>query len=283
VKVTFYGVRGSTPCSSPATLRYGGNTSSVVIESPGEPPLLLDLGTGLRAYGASFPDTETFAGNALVSHLHWDHVQGIPFFSPALRPGATLNVYGPVQEDGRSLAEAFDTFFRPPYFPITLSQLPADLRFIDCEEGVHHIGGYRVTARVIPHVGRTLGFRIESEAGTVAYLPDHQQPYDGGFDVTDAAMELCEGADLLIHDAQFTRDEFRQKYYWGHCMVDYAVAVGLRARVGTLALFHHDPSHDDRMLDELTRCASEVAGKRGMRIVAAAEGLSMPVRPVVAA
>jgi phosphoribosyl 1,2-cyclic phosphodiesterase len=275
VDVTFYGVRGSTPCSSPDTLRYGGNTSSVVIRQPGEPPLLLDLGTGLRRFGASWPADQTFEGNALISHLHWDHVQGVPFFGPALRPGATLNVYGPVQEDGRSLAEAFDTFFRPPYFPITLSQLPADLRFIDCEEGVHQIGGYRVTARVIPHVGRTLGFRIESDHGTVAYLPDHQQPYDGGFDVTDAALELCDGADLLIHDAQFTRDEFQQKYYWGHCMIDYAVAVALRGRVRHLALFHHDPSHNDDMLDDLSQCATDVAGKRGLRVTAAFEGLTI--------
>jgi phosphoribosyl 1,2-cyclic phosphodiesterase len=256
-------------------LRYGGNTSSVVIRQDGEPPLLLDLGTGLRPFGASWPVDQTFEGNALISHLHWDHVQGIPFFTPALRPGATLNVYGPVQEDGRSLAEAFDTFFRPPYFPITLSQLPADLRFIDCEEGLHHIGGYRVTARVIPHVGRTLGFRIESDHGIVAYLPDHQQPYDGGFDVTDAALELCDGADLLIHDAQFTRDEFRQKYYWGHCMIDYAVAVALRGRVKQLALFHHDPSHDDDMLDDLTRCATDAVGTRGLRVTAAFEGLTV--------
>jgi phosphoribosyl 1,2-cyclic phosphodiesterase len=275
VDVTFYGVRGSTPCSSPEMLRYGGNTSSVVIRQDGEPPLLLDLGTGLRPFGSAWPADKTFEGNALISHLHWDHVQGIPFFTPALRPGATLNVYGPVQEDGRSLAEAFDTFFRPPYFPITLSQLPADLRFIDCEEGLHHIGGYRVTARVIPHVGRTLGFRIESDRGVVAYLPDHQQPYDGGFDVTDAALELCDGADLLIHDAQFTRDEFRQKYYWGHCMIDYAVAVALRGRVRQLALFHHDPSHDDDTLDDLTSCATEAAGKRGLKVIAAFEGLTV--------
>jgi phosphoribosyl 1,2-cyclic phosphodiesterase len=275
VDVTFYGVRGSTPCSSPEMLRYGGNTSSVVINQAGEPPLLLDLGTGLRPFGATWPADETFAGNALISHLHWDHVQGIPFFTPALRPGATLNVYGPVQEDGRSLAEAFDTFFRPPYFPITLSQLPADLRFIDCEEGMHHIGGYRVTARVIPHVGRTLGFRIESDHGVVAYLPDHQQPYDGGFDVTDAALELCDGADLLIHDAQYTREEFRQKYYWGHCMIDYAVAVALRGRVRQLALFHHDPSHDDDMLDDLFRCATDAVDKRGLQVTAAFEGLTI--------
>jgi phosphoribosyl 1,2-cyclic phosphodiesterase len=275
VDVTFYGVRGSTPCSAPEMLRYGGNTSSVVIRQDGEPPLLLDLGTGLRPFGAAWPADQTFAGNALISHLHWDHVQGIPFFSPALRPGATLNVYGPVQEDGRSLAEAFDTFFRPPYFPITLSQLPADLRFIDCEEGLHHIGGYQVTARVIPHVGRTLGFRIESDHGVVAYLPDHQQPYDGGFDVTDSALELCDGADLLIHDAQYTREEFRQKYYWGHCMIDYAVAVALRSRVRQLALFHHDPSHDDDMLDDLFRCATDAVEKRGLQVTAAFEGLTI--------
>lgn len=281
--VTFYGVRGSTPCSSPATARYGGNTSNVVISHPGEPTLLLDLGTGLRQFGCDWPADEAFKGAALVSHLHWDHVQGLPFFTPLLRPGAELTIYAPTQEDGRPVGEAFDTFMRPPYFPITIKQIAGDVQFVDCANDTHHIGGYEVTTRLIPHVGNTLGFRIKGPTGTVAYLPDHQQPFDGGYEFADAALELCDGADLVIHDAQFTPDEFEQKYFWGHCTVEYAVALALRANASTLALFHHDPSHSDDMLDGLARCASDFGKARGLSVVAAREGLTIPVGSVARA
>jgi phosphoribosyl 1,2-cyclic phosphodiesterase len=254
---------------------YGGNTSCVVVEHGDAAPILLDLGTGLRPYGCVWPVGKVFQGTALVSHLHWDHVQGLPFFGPALAPNSSLDIYAPAQNDGRSVAEAFDAFMRPPYFPITIDQIPAEISFNDCDEGTFEVGPFSVMARLIPHVGATLGFRIEAGGRTIAYLPDHQQPVDGGFDVAPGAMELCRDVDLLIHDAQYTRDEFVEKAHWGHCSIDYAVALAAKARVKQLALFHHDPSHTDAQLDDLIECAADVGAKLGISVVGAREGLTI--------
>ena len=254
---------------------YGGNTSCVVIEHADAAPIVLDLGTGLRQFGCAWPADTVFQGTALVSHLHWDHVQGLPFFGPALAPNSSLDIYAPAQEDGRSVAEAFDTFMRPPYFPITIAQIPAAVSFNDCDEGTFEVGPYTVTARLVPHVGNTLGFRIEAGGRSVAYLPDHQQPVDGGFEVAAGAMELCRDVDLLIHDAQYSSEEFAQKTHWGHCSIDYAVAVAARSGALQLALFHHDPSHTDAVLDDLVGCAREAGAKLGVDVIGAREGLTV--------
>ena len=270
--VTFYGVRGSTPTACERTRRYGGNTASVVLQVDGEPPLLLDLGTGLRFFGETQTDRGDFEAAALVSHLHWDHVQGLPFFVPALRPGTVLDIYGPAQEDGRSVADAFTTFMRPPYFPVTIDQLKSVIRFHDLQEGPAKIGCALVTALAIPHVGLTYGYRIEWGGATVAYLPDHQQPSDGGFQVAEAALELADGADLLVHDAQYTQPEFAVKSDWGHCTYEYAMWVAKRAGVRQLALFHHDPMRSDDAIDEALRCCQAFADRSGLEVTAAAEG-----------
>ena len=245
LKVTFFGVRGSTPCCGPHVDRYGGNTACVVLEVPGEDPIVCDMGTGLRAYGATQPVDGSYRGTALVSHLHWDHVQGLPFFPPVLVPGARFDVYAPVQEDGRSVREAFDFFMQPPYFPIRVADLPSDITMLDCPEGEMKVGTALVTARLIPHIGNTLGYRITWGGATVAYLPDHQQPLDGSLSTTDAVLELADGVDLLIHDAQYTPPEFARKSHWGHCTHEYAVFVAKEAGAKRLALFHHDPARDD--------------------------------------
>src|SRR4051794_41177982 len=220
MRVTFHGVRGSTPCQSDEILRYGGNTSCVSVDAPGEQPLLLDMGTGLRYFGKAFPTDELFTGSCLLSHLHWDHVQGLPFFVPLLREGSTLDVYGPAQEDGRSLAEVVSFTIRPPLFPVSVDELPGEVRFHDTANTSFSIGGYNVLARLIPHLGPTLGFRIEREGRSIAYLSDHQQPCDGSFAVEDGALELVQGVDLMIHDAQYTPTEFRSKSTWGHCTIE---------------------------------------------------------------
>ena len=168
LEVTFYGVRGSTPTACESTRRYGGNTACVVLEVPGQPPLLLDLGTGLRFFGETQPQDGSFRGGALVSHLHWDHIQGLPFFVPILRDGARFDIYAPTQDDGRGVAEAFDVFMRAPYFPVTVAELPGDIRFHDVEEGQLEVGEAVVTALAIPHVGRTYGYRIEWGGASVA-------------------------------------------------------------------------------------------------------------------
>jgi ribonuclease BN (tRNA processing enzyme) len=275
MEVTFFGVRGSTPCSSDAHQRYGGNTACVVIERAGAEPIVLDLGTGLRFFGLHRAHPEPFVASALVSHLHWDHVQGIPFFPPLLNGGARLDLYGPAQQSG-SLEETVRSFLSPPYFPVEIDALPCEVRFHEVGRGEFEVAGARVTAAEVPHVGPTLGFRVEVDGVSVAYVSDHQQPGVGSTEVDDAVLELAAGVDLLIHDAQFDDLEFAIRSDWGHCTVDYAVEVAAQAGARTLALFHHDPSHSDAHIDELLAGAVELAHDRGVgEVIAAHEGLTV--------
>lgn len=270
--VTFYGVRGSTPCGCEANRRYGGNTACVVVDVGGE-PIILDLGTGLRFFGQTQSLDGTFAAHALVSHLHWDHVQGLPFFVPIDRPGARLDVYAPAMPD-RSVADAFDSFMCPPYFPIRCSDLRGEITFHDVSEGELAVGDAKVKVRSVPHIGPTNGYRVEANGSSVAYLSDHQAPY--GLDsVPDNALELCDGVDLLVHDAQFVDEEWEQKAHWGHCTVDYALHVAAEAGAKQLALFHHDPEHDDAVVDSLLARAVAAAEGRVDEVIAAAERLTV--------
>jgi phosphoribosyl 1,2-cyclic phosphodiesterase len=282
VNVTFFGVRGSTPCSSDANQRYGGNTACVAIEDAGHEPIILDLGTGLRFFGATQPADGSFHGHALVSHLHWDHVQGLPFFVPINRPGAVLDIYGPPQDDGRSLEDAFGEFMCPPYFPVRFTDLAGTFRFHTLDQGVHAVGDAKVTSLLVPHCGPTNGYRVEQHGLSVVYISDHQMPIDGSSDIAPGVLELCDGADLLIHDAQYTPDEFALKAHWGHCTVDYAVHVAREAGVRRLALFHHDPDHDDETVDRLLDGARAGAGTWPGEILAASEGLTLAMSPAAA-
>lgn len=273
--VTFYGVRGSTPCPCDANLRYGGNTSCVVLEAPGAEPVVLDLGTGLRYWGETQPHDGTFAAHALVTHLHFDHVQGLPFLAPADRPGARLDVYAPPQ-DGESLADAFEGFIRPPYFPISWSDLRGDYRFHEVSGTDIVVGDAKVMVRDVPHVGRTNGYRIELGGVTVAYVSDHQMLCKQGRTVPAGVRALADGVDLLIHDAQYTPEEFAEKSHWGHCTVDFAVHVALESGARRLALFHHDPSHDDATVDRLLEHArAAVPSGAELEVIAASEGLTL--------
>ncbi len=280
--MTFYGVRGSTPCSCDANRRYGGNTACVSIDFPGADPIVLDLGTGLRFWGRSFGPDQPFVGHALVTHLHWDHVQGLPFFTPVLRPGSRLDIYGPPPGEC-TLEEAFDEFMGPPYFPVRVADLPGDIRFHTVDHEHFAIGDVGVTARSVPHIGPTNGYRIERDGLAIAYISDHQQPLDGSLEVPDAVLELCDHADLVIHDAQYTAAEFETKAHWGHCTVEFAVAVAAQSGARRLALFHHDPEHDDSVVDALARRADERARQLGVaEVLAASEGTTLSLGRVAA-
>lgn len=272
-------MRGSTPCPSEANRRYGGNTACVALEVPGEDPIILDLGTGLRLFGETQPEDGTFRGTAFVTHIHWDHVQGLPFFVPALRPGARLDIYGPHQEDGLSLADAFDEFMRPPFFPVRTRDLPGEITFHDTSDALLAVGNAKVTVRTVPHVGITNGYRIDWDGASVAYISDHQSPLlaeDEGVSIADSVLELAEGVDVLIHDAQYWPGEWRSKSMWGHCTVDYAVHVARVAGVRRLVLFHHDPAHDDAEVDKvLAHARLRAAGTCVDEVLAAYEGLTI--------
>ena len=276
--VTFHGVRGSTPCSGSQYARYGGHSSCVVLERPDQPPILFDLGTGLRPYGVDFEGS--FQGTALLSHLHWDHVQGLPFFVPLHREGAVLDVHGPRQSEG-PLGEVFTQMMRPPFFPIRPSDLSGEVRFHDTADDDFPVGLAKVRSRWVRHVGPTLGFRVEWDGVSVAYLPDHGPGtiVDHADDyVPPEVLELCDGVDLLIHDAQHTRSEYEPKRHWGHCTVDYAVLVAREAGARNLALFHHDPVHGDDDMDAIGTEARELAARMGVpELTVARDGLRMHV------
>lgn len=276
MKVTFLGVRGSAPSASPETQRYGGHTSCVLVEAEGIDPIFFDLGTGLRQFRQSL-SAVPFKANVLLSHLHWDHVQGLPFFSPLHRVDSDVAIYGPATE-GMSLREAFDRLMGPPYFPVTAGGLAGVTSFCDIDPGEFSLGRAQVTAREVPHLGRTLGYRVEVDGTSVAYISDHQQPLDGD-SVADSVLELANGADLLIHDSQFMMSDWESRSHWGHCTVGYALQVAARAGVKRLALFHHDPSRSDEQLDRLaSRVNSLAKAVKLPEVFVASEGMTVDLR-----
>jgi ribonuclease BN (tRNA processing enzyme) len=188
-----------------------------------------------------------------------------------------MQVYGPPPErDGtRTLADCFEQFICPPLFPVCLDQLPGDIRIHTVRDTDLVLGDAKVTVRDVPHTGLTNGYRVELDGATVVYISDHQMPLDGSHEISDAVLELCDGADLLIHDAQYTPEEFTTKRDWGHCTMEFAVHVAAEAGVRRLALFHHDPTHDDDFIDCLVERARVLAGRRVEEVLAASEGLTV--------
>jgi phosphoribosyl 1,2-cyclic phosphodiesterase len=281
VRVVFNGVRGSTPCSGDAYVRYGGNSSCVAVEAEGSPPVVFDLGTGLRPYGLR--TAGDFHGSVLLSHLHWDHVQGLPFFTPLHREGSTLDVYGPRQIEG-PLGEVFTQMMQPPFFPIEPRQLAGEVRFHDTGDDDFPVGTAKVRSRWVRHVGPTLGFRVDWNGVSIAYVPDHgpgcspEHPDDY---VPHEMLELCDGVDVLIHDAQHTHEEYGPKRHWGHCTTEYAVRVAREAGARRLVLFHHDPAHNDDDLDHMLRAAQDhAAAVNAPDVIAAYEGLELDLQPL---
>ena len=276
MKITFFGVRGSFPCSWPQNQRYGGDTSSVVVELDDEPPLLLDLGTGVTAIPLLASHERGRLATALVTHLHLDHVQGLPFFPPVHRPDFTLDVYGPAQDDG-SVGDAFANLIRPPYFPLPLAELESELRFHEVASGDLTIGGAKVTVRPVPHLGPTVGYRIEWGGAALAYVSDHQAP-PARDRVAGSVLELCDGVDLLIHEAQYTAAQWATKQCWGHSTVDYALLVAKEAGARRLCLFHHDPWQSDDQLDGMLAEARRATAAANLEaVLSASQGLVLTI------
>ncbi|MET1002282.1 MAG: MBL fold metallo-hydrolase [Acidimicrobiia bacterium] len=278
ITVAFHGVRGSTPCEGPQLARYGGHSSCVSVSSGDHPPFVFDLGTGLRAYGEKLGGKCEFHGTVLLTHLHWDHVQGLPFFGPLHDEASTVAVYGPRQVEGE-LGDVFGQMMQPPFFPIRPEGLAGKVTFADTGDDDFPIGLAKVRSRFVRHVGPTLGFRIDWAGTSIAYVPDHGPgccPDDPDDFVPHEILELCDGVDVLIHDAQHTAEEYAVKRHWGHSTVEYAVHVGKEAGAKRLLLFHHDPAHGDDELDCIeAMTADQSATVGGPEVTAAYEGLEI--------
>lgn len=213
-----------------------------------------------------------FQAIALVTHLHLDHIQGLPFFAPISVPGTQLDIYGPAQES-TTLQAAFARLIGPPFFPVPLASLPADIAFHEVSTDRLRIGDLDITVRPVPHSGPTVGYRISGPGFSLAYVSDHQAPGDSP-EVDDAVLDLCDDVDLLIHEAQYTNEEFVRRPAWGHCTVDYALVVARASGARRLCLFHHDPARTDDDLDAMVTAARIAARGSGLEeVTAAAEGM----------
>jgi phosphoribosyl 1,2-cyclic phosphodiesterase len=281
--VHFCGVRGSTPAPGLPFVRYGGHTSCVALAHDGDvPSLVLDAGTGLRNVTGLLAG-QPFAGSILLGHMHWDHVHGLPFFKAGFAPDARVDVLLPALDD-----DAAGTLARglsPPHFPIGPHELGPGWTFTALVPGELRREGFRIRVLEIPHKGgRTYGFRISDDTGSIAYLSDHWPSSvgtgsDGLGAMHPAALELATDVDLLIHDAQFLQAEFPGVDYLGHASVEYAVALANAAGARRLALYHHSPDRTDGEIDDIVRTAARLGS---VHVVAAAEGLTVHLDQVAA-
>ena len=280
MRVRFFGTRGSIATPGPHTLRYGGNTSCIEVQSSAGTLVILDMGTGAAVLGRELMARgEPSRGHILISHTHWDHIQGIPFFAPLFVPGFEWDIYGP-RGLHQGLRQTLAGQMQSTYFPVTLEQLGATIRYRELVEGRLRIGDIEVTCRYLNHPALTLGYRLEADGAALVYACDHE-PHShalatgvGDFLGEDRRhAEFLAGADLVVHDAQYLASEYPQKIGWGHSTIEYACAVARLAKVGQLALTHHDPMRDDAAIDALVdSLRTEGFRLAGPHIIAAAEG-----------
>ena len=271
MKIRFWGTRGSIPTPGQRTVRYGGNTACVEVRDSTDQLLVLDAGTGLRELGIKLNGTSPLTVDLLLSHLHWDHIQGIPFFRPAYDPKSTLRLYGPIQH--RPLKELLGLGMDDPFFPVDLDGLPVQLEIHEVESGsTRAVGPYQVRATKIFHPAPALAYRIEADGRSLVYATDTEDPFSGQ---PNPVVELAKEADALIHDGQYLDTDFKPG--WGHSTIATALEVAHRAHVKRLILFHHDPDRTDDALDRIgaeTQRAAD-AGGGGIEIVVAKEGAEL--------
>ncbi len=281
----FWGVRGSIPTPGPDTLRYGGNTSCLELRN-GKHFFILDAGSGIRGLGNKLLQVKSsIEAHIFISHTHWDHIQGIPFFTPAFLPGNKFTFYG-ARDAASDLRNLISGQMDPAYFPIEMEDMSAELEFQPLPEGRFEVDGIRVETIYVNHPGNAMGYKFLLEDTVLVYISDNEPfaaapPEENdeyiGEDGNEKLIEFIKGADILIHDAQYTPDEYENHITWGHSPYDYTVNLAIQANAKKLILFHHDPLHNDDKIDEILAKARDLAAlsSNGLEIAAASEGLAI--------
>lgn len=275
MQIRLWGTRGSVASPGADTVRYGGNTACVEVRTRST-LLVLDAGTGIRPLGQALRDYHGRI-DLMLSHLHLDHVQGIGFFEPAFRPDLELHIWGPPSST-EGLRERLARYLSPPLFPVRLRELNPGVVLHELPSEPITIGDATITAEAIIHPGATVGFRISDGSCTLAYLSDHEPALGAPrFPISPewtSGHRLAEGADLLIHDAQYTAEEYADRVGWGHSSVEHTWAFARQAGVRRLVTFHHDPSHSDAELDGLL---ADLQAREGPEVIGGTEGLELEV------
>jgi len=300
MKVRFWGVRGSIPVPGRTTNRYGGNTSCVEVRPRHEPPIIIDAGTGIRRLGKSLMEQEFGDGKGsasiLISHTHWDHVQGLPFFAPLYRSGNQVHIFA--RQRDMHLEAVFSQQHQGPYFPVPFTELQAEMRFHELIEGAKFdIGSAKITCAQLNHPWVAIAYRVEIDRAAVVYCSDTapftdlllgrdfvEKPVMGTLpppvrhelDVMRAGViALAKNADLLIYDTHFTPEEYAVRPHWGHSRPSDAIDIARAAKVKQLCLFHHAPMRSDDENDKILAAAR--ASAEDVSIVSAYEGLELPL------
>ncbi|MCI0346648.1 MAG: MBL fold metallo-hydrolase [Chloroflexi bacterium] len=271
MKVTIWGSRGSLASAGEETIRYGGNTACAQVEDVDRSVLVLDAGTGMRRAGAALAG-DGRPIHVLLTHLHMDHIQGLGFFRPLFEPGREVHIWGPPSTT-QDLRARLTRYLSPPLFPVRIRDLASHLELHDVLAEPWTIGGFTITAAGIVHPGPTVGYRIETDGTRMAYLPDHE-PILGGPLTTTAWLsgyDLARGVDVLLHDGQYTDEEYRQRVGWGHSSISHAAQLADLAGVRELVLIHHDPDHSDDVIDEMVAAAAGL--RQSGSVSGASEGM----------
>jgi len=276
MKVRCWGARGSIPVSGQQYLRYGGDTSCLEVRSKNDAVLIIDAGTGIRALGVELDRQGRTDLTLLLSHFHWDHIQGLPFFKPLYNPATRLNIGGRKGAQ-RDIVRVLTQAFRAPLFPVPFARLPAQVPVIGFKNDVLRVDSLIIRRIPLSHPNLGAGFRIEEDGRSLVYLSDNELSlrHKGGGVFADYAA-FCKGADLLIHDAEYTPEEYPQRRGWGHSHFADAASLAKTAKVRALGLFHHNQERTDQAQDELLeRCRALLSAPDDPRCLALFQGWSM--------
>ncbi len=256
MRVKVWGARGSVPAPGPHMNRYGGNTSCVQVSLAGGEELILDAGTGIRTLGLGLSERARI--QILLTHLHLDHIQGLMFFPPCFRAESEITIWGPASPEA-SLEDRVARYISAPLSPVEVRELPCSVSFRDTPASQWELGGATIRAEAVTHRGPTLGYRISDGETTLAYIPDHEPALGAPLAGLDpewiSGFDLARDADLLIHDSQYTDDEYPDHVGWGHSRLTDTLTFARRVEARRLLLFHHDPLHSDEFLDRFAATA----------------------------